>query len=864
MNKLRTQELNPSPAPATSAGPSATTPAESSPEKAHPTTDSDATGAESGAANAGSSDAAPGGATNQTTLSGGAADETAGAAAPGTAGSSTTAKAGATESSGSAGDAASDAGSGTGAAAPGTAAGATIVTGAANQTAVREAAAHHKRGSMPQADEIVHAMLHHHPGADEAMVRKAYDYAAAAHAGQMRLSGEPYMMHPASVALTLAQMGFDEHTIAAGLLHDTVEDTSASIDELEAEFGEQVADIVDGVTKISQMTFDTKEEAQAENIRKMILAMSHDIRVPIVKLADRQHNMRTLQFQKPHKQVSIARETMDIYAPLANRLGLHLIKQELEDLSFRYLKPDVYAHITSWLEENRMEERQLISKVIDKIRGIMDENGIKGRVFGRIKQIYSIYRKMQQQGTTLDEMHDIIAFRVIVNELRDCYAVLGLVHALWKPVPGRFKDYISMPKANGYQSLHSTVIGPEGERVEIQIRTEEMNNLAEHGVASHWMYKERHHAMNMRDMPQFEWLRDLLDRQRDESDSKEFMQSLRMDLFKDEVYVFTPRGAVKQLPEGATPLDFAFLIHSDIGSHCVGAKINGKLMPLSTPLVSGDTVEIITDKNRQPSRDWLKLVKTAKARSRIQHYIRTEERTRAVELGKDMLEKEGRKLGVNAGKAAKDGTLQLLLPEYSLNSLEDLYAAVGYARITPRKVLNRFIALTRPQEEESPIAPVPRDTPSRKSSEGIIIQGLDDTLIHFARCCNPVPGDAVVGFISRGRGVIIHTLDCPNVQNLEPERLISANWSNQESKPFPAKIHLIGKNEKGLLASLTRALYEQDINIDSLQVYSMVDGRAEMDFTVEVRDAVHLYQSIEKLRGVPGVVEVSRGSSDDM
>lgn len=864
MNKLRTQELNPSPAPATSAGPSATTPAESSPEKAHPTTDSDATGAESGAANAGSSDAAPGGATNQTTLSGGAADETAGAAAPGTAGSSTTAKAGATESSGSAGDAASDAGSGTGAAAPGTAAGATLVTGAANQTAVREAAAQHKRGSMPQADEIVHAMLHHHPGADEAMVRKAYDYAAAAHAGQMRLSGEPYMMHPASVALTLAQMGFDEHTIAAGLLHDTVEDTSASIDELEAEFGEQVADIVDGVTKISQMTFDTKEEAQAENIRKMILAMSHDIRVPIVKLADRQHNMRTLQFQKPHKQVSIARETMDIYAPLANRLGLHLIKQELEDLSFRYLKPDVYAHITSWLEENRMEERQLISKVIDKIRGIMDENGIKGRVFGRIKQIYSIYRKMQQQGTTLDEMHDIIAFRVIVNELRDCYAVLGLVHALWKPVPGRFKDYISMPKANGYQSLHSTVIGPEGERVEIQIRTEEMNNLAEHGVASHWMYKERHHAMNMRDMPQFEWLRDLLDRQRDESDSKEFMQSLRMDLFKDEVYVFTPRGAVKQLPEGATPLDFAFLIHSDIGSHCVGAKINGKLMPLSTPLVSGDTVEIITDKNRQPSRDWLKLVKTAKARSRIQHYIRTEERTRAVELGKDMLEKEGRKLSVNAGKAAKDGTLQLLLPEYSLNSLEDLYAAVGYARITPRKVLNRFIALTRPQEEESPIAPVPRDTPSRKSSEGIIIQGLDDTLIHFARCCNPVPGDAVVGFISRGRGVIIHTIDCPNVQNLEPERLISANWSNQESKPFPAKIHLIGKNEKGLLASLTRALYEQDINIDSLQVYSMVDGRAEMDFTVEVRDAVHLYQSIEKLRGVPGVVEVSRGSSDDM
>ena len=477
---------------------------------------------------------------------------------------------------------------------------------------------------IPSADDIVAALLEHNPDADADMVRKAYEYSSAAHAGQLRLSGDPYFMHPTSVAKTLAEMGFDEHTVAAGLLHDTVEDTSASIEELDAEFGEQVADIVDGVTKISLMTFDTKEEAQAENIRKMILAMSHDIRVPIVKLADRQHNMRTLEFQKPHKQQAIARETMDIYAPLANRLGLHRIKQELEDLSFRYLKPDVYAHITHWLEENQMVERQLISKVITQLEAIMKSNGITGRVFGRIKQTYSIYRKMQQQGTTLDEMHDIIAFRVVVGELRDCYAVLGLVHALWKPVPGRFKDYISMPKANGYQSLHSTVIGPEGERVEIQIRTEEMNNLAEHGVASHWMYKERSHALSMQDMPQFQWLRDLLERQREESDSREFMQSLRLDLFKEEVYVFTPAGEVKQLPEGATPLDFAFLIHTDVGSHCVGAKVNGKLTPLSTPLKSGDMVEIITDKNRQPSRDWLKLVKTSKARNRIQHYLRTE------------------------------------------------------------------------------------------------------------------------------------------------------------------------------------------------------------------------------------------------
>lgn len=716
---------------------------------------------------------------------------------------------------------------------------------------------------IPTADEIAAALLAHNPEADAAMVRKAYEYSSAAHAGQLRLSGDPYFMHPTSVAKTLAEMGFDEHTVAAGLLHDTVEDTSASIEELDAEFGEQVADIVDGVTKISLMTFDTKEEAQAENIRKMILAMSHDIRVPIVKLADRQHNMRTLEFQKPHKQQAIARETMDIYAPLANRLGLHRIKQELEDLSFRYLKPDVYTHITHWLEENQMVERQLISKVISQLDAIMQSNGITGRVFGRIKQTYSIYRKMQQQGTTLDEMHDIIAFRVIVGELRDCYAVLGLVHALWKPVPGRFKDYISMPKANGYQSLHSTVIGPEGERVEIQIRTEEMNNLAEHGVASHWMYKERSHAISMQDMPQFQWLRDLLDRQRDESDSREFMQSLRLDLFKEEVYVFTPAGEVKQLPEGATPLDFAFLIHTDVGAHCVGAKVNGKLTPLSTPLKSGDTVEIITDKNRQPSRDWLKLVKTSKARSRIQHYLRTEERVAAIALGKEMLEKEGRRMGVNAGKAAKDGTLQLLMPEFSLNSLDDVYAAVGYARLTPKRVLHRLQTLLHPKEAEEAIAPVPKETPSKRVSEGVSIQGLDDTLIHFARCCNPLPGDSVVGFISRGRGVIVHTANCPHVQELEPERLISVAWNHQETKPFPARIHIVGKNEKGLLARISVCFSEQDINIDALQIYSQVDGRSEMDFTVEVRDAVHLYQTIEKLRKVPHVIEVARGSSDD-
>ncbi len=716
-------------------------------------------------------------------------------------------------------------------------------------------------------EEIVAAALKFNPQVDTKLIEKAYDFASVAHAGQLRMSGEPYFMHPASVAKNIAEMGFDEHTIAAGLLHDTVEDTSASIDELEDEFGEQVADIVDGVTKINMMTFDTKEEAQAENIRKMILAMSHDIRVPIVKLADRTHNMRTLQFQKPHKKISISQETMDIYAPLANRLGLHKIKQELEDLSFRYLQPDQYAHIANWLETNQVVERQIINKVITKLEEIMRENKIEGRVFGRIKQVYSIYLKMKAQGTPLDEMHDIIAFRVIVKELRDCYAVLGLVHALWRPVAGRFKDYISLPKANGYQSLHSTVIGPEGERIEIQIRTEEMNDFAEHGVASHWLYKEnnKNHAIKAGDMPQLQWIRDILERQRDEADSREFMSTLRLDLFSNEIYVFTPKGLVKQLPDGATPLDFAFLVHTDVGFHCVGAKINGKLVPLSTQLKSGDTVEIITDKNRYPSRDWLKLVKTSKARSKIQNYLRTEERGKAIALGRDMLEKEGRKMGINVIRAVKDGTLSELISEFSSSSIDDLFANVGYAKFTPKKILTKLQALIDPKTVE----PLPLEAPTKASTAdnkdhtgGIVVKGIDDTLVHFAKCCKPVPGDQVIGFISRGRGVIVHLSNCPHLLDLESERLISVTWQNEEPRPFPATIKVTAKNEKGMLAAIATEIVNFDVNIQGLILTTTLDNKAEVDFTVEVTDAVHLYQLMDKIRKLPNIYEVVRGVGD--
>ena len=495
---------------------------------------------------------------------------------------------------------------------------------------------------MIRIQEILDKVSENNPEANIKLIQHAYVYAAKAHEGQTRLSGEPYLSHPLAVANTLAEMGFDEPTVAAGLLHDTVEDTRATIEDIDEYFGEDVADIVDGVTKISLIPFENKEEAQAENIRKMILAMSHDMRVIMVKLADRLHNMSTLDFQKAHKQRRIAQETMDIYAPLANRLGLNVLKRRLEDLSFKYLRPDIYNQIDHWLDTHQVVEKHIIDKVVSRLEDLIRANNISGEVYGRIKHKYSIYKKMQSQSLTLDEMHDIMAFRVLVKDIKDCYAVLGLVHSLWRPVYGRFKDYISMPKANGYQSLHTTVIGPEGERIEIQIRTEDMHRQAEHGVAAHWLYKENG-RVNSKDLEQFSWLREIFERQGEETDSREFMHSLKMDLFKDEVYVYTPAGDVKELPEGATPLDFAFLIHTKVGQHCAGAKINGRLMPLGTELKNGDIVEIVTDPARNPNRDWLKMVKTARARSRIQRYLRTEERVHAINLGREMLEKEGRK-----------------------------------------------------------------------------------------------------------------------------------------------------------------------------------------------------------------------------
>ena len=657
----------------------------------------------------------------------------------------------------------------------------------------------------------------------------------------------------------------DSASIIAGLLHDTVEDTGTTIEEIDDKFGEDVADIVDGVTKISMIVFENKEEAQAENIRKMILAMSHDMRVLMVKLADRLHNMSTLDFQKPHKQRRIAQETMDIYAPLANRLGLYLLKRQLEDLSFKYLRPDIYNQIDHWLDAHQVVEKQIIEKVVSLIQDLLASNGLEGQVYGRIKHKYSIYKKMQSQSLTLDEMHDIMAFRVLVKDIRDCYAVLGLVHSQWKPVHGRFKDYISMPKANGYQSLHTTAIGPEGERIEIQIRTEEMHRQAEHGVAAHWLYKEKG-RVNSKDLEQFSWLREIFERQSDEADSREFMHSLKLDLFKDEVYVYTPAGDVKELPEGATPLDFAFHIHSKVGHHCAGAKINGRLMPLGTPLKNGDIVEIITDPSRNPNRDWLKIVKTARARSRIQRYLRTEERAHALALGRDMLEKEGRKVSLNVARALKDGQLAIVAQEMNFENVDELVASVGYAHITPRRVLNKLYAVLHPDNAAAaePATPTIKESKeaAKRKSDGVGISGCDGVLMRFAKCCNPVPGDPIIGYISRGMGVTVHRADCPNVSNMEPERLISVHWDGEEKKPYEAGIFILAQNRSGVLAGIAQLLALQGINITALSSRALVDTARCPLFRGAYRDSFG--QQFARNGSVPGSRGgVSRDAQDN-
>ncbi len=713
---------------------------------------------------------------------------------------------------------------------------------------------------MIRINDILDQIHSYMPDADTSLVEKAYVYSAKVHAGQTRLSGEPYLSHPLAVAFILAQQRLDLASITAGLLHDSVEDTLATIEELEKMFGRDVARIVDGVTKISQIEFQSKIQKQAENIRKMILAMSKDIRVLLVKLADRLHNMRTLQYQKHHKRVKIARETLDIYAPLASRLGIDWMKRELEDLAFSFLYPEEYHELRQEVETRLGQRKAYVEEVKEIISKKMAEYSLSCRVLGRPKHIYSIYRKMRRQNVTIDEIYDLIAFRIILKSVTECYEALGIVHALWKPVPGRFKDYISLPKANMYQSLHTTVIGPYGERMEIQIRTEEMDKIASEGIAAHWLYKEGK-VISKNQARQFDWLKRLMEWQKELEDPREFLESVRMDLFPDEVYVLTPNGEIKEFPTGATPIDFAYAIHTEVGHHCAGAKVNGKMVPLKYKLQNGDVVQIITSKHHVPSRDWLKIAKTSKARARIRQWIKTEEREKSLALGKDLCSREFKKNRLDFNEFLK-AEAEEIARSLSFKTVDDMLIAAGYGKISPAQIVRKYLRTKHGEDYELHQTEVQTQTKTKKpSKEGILIHGHDDIMIHLGKCCTPVPGDEVVGYITRGRGVTIHRETCPNVSALEPDRKVEVQWTTDNDVNYPVKLNVVTADQKGMLAAVSNAISAAEANILEAKVTTNPDQSAHFTFVAEVRDGEHLKKVVSGIKKVGGVMRVARQAS---
>lgn len=715
---------------------------------------------------------------------------------------------------------------------------------------------------MVRLDDILEKILSYNTDADLDLVRKAYVFSAKVHQGQVRLSGEPYLTHPMEVAFILAHLRMDVPTIVTGLLHDTLEDTLTTVDELRSVFGDEVASMVDGVTKIGKISFRTSEERQAESFRKMLLAMARDIRVILVKLADRLHNMRTLDHQPEAAQRRIAQETQDIFAPLANRLGISWIKSELEDLAFRYLKPEEFYALVAKVAMRKKERERYIKDVKKSLQDKLSEHGIEGDIAGRSKHLYSIHLKMERQGIDFDQVFDLIAFRVIVDSVRDCYAVLGIIHSAWKPIPGRFKDYLAMPKANMYQSLHTTVIGPFGERMEVQIRTADMHRVAEEGIAAHWKYKEGKaaSAVRGRDDNRFGWLRQMLEWQRELKDSKEFMDSVRVDLFPEEVYVFTPNGDVKELPKGASPIDFAYSVHTDVGHRCVGAKINGKLVPLKTTLNNGDIVEVVTSPNQTPSKDWLKFVQTSKARNRIRQWIKTQQREKSIELGKDLLEKELRKYGLSLKRALASDGLPAALDELGFRAVDDLLAALGYGKVPLGQVLNRLVPQEKLKAEPAKKGRIGQvlERIRKKPSSAIKIHGVEDIMVRFAKCCNPLAGDPIAGFITRGRGVTIHTADCPHVLEGDPERRIEVEWDMKKRASRTAKIRVHCIDQKGMLAGITGAITNCEANITSANVLSASGEKGVNIFEVDVQDLDHLKRVINALLKVKGVYKVER------
>lgn len=712
---------------------------------------------------------------------------------------------------------------------------------------------------MIRLNDILDTVTSYHPDADLSLIQKAYVFSAKVHEGQVRLSGQPYLSHPLEVAGILANMKLDVGTIASGLLHDVLEDTIASPDEVKSLFGKEIANIVGGVTKISKMSFADSEERHAENIKKMILAMAQDIRVIMVKLADRMHNMRTLGYHTPEKQRKIAEETLDIYAPLAARLGMRKMQVELEDLALYYLEPEIYNQISAGIAKRRGERARYIKEVKDIIRERLTEFGLQGNVSGRPKHFYSIYTKMMDQNLSLEELYDIIAFRIILHTVKECYEALGIIHSLWKPVVGRFKDYISLPKGNLYQSLHTTVIGPYGERMEIQIRTGEMHRIAEEGIAAHWRYKEGGNAKES-DTLKFAWLRELVDWQDDLKDPREFLESVRVDLFPDEVYVFTPKGDVKEFPRGATPVDFAYSIHTEVGRRCSGAKVNGKLVPLDYKLKNGEIVEIMTSPHHVPSRDWLKFVKTSRAKTRIRQWVKIEERERSIALGKEICEREFRKHGVSLASYVKSGELAKAASELSIQSVDDLLASVGFGKISPLRVLGRLIP-SKDLEKAGRAGALERLVKrviKRKDKGGIKVKGVEDVMIRLGKCCNPLPGEPIVGYITRGRGVTVHTTSCPRIMTEDGERRVDVEWDVSEDVVHPVKIQVLSFDKKGLLADISGVISQSEANILEAEVHTSLDKRAVSNFVIEVTDANHLNMVVASLKKLKNIIKVTR------
>jgi guanosine-3',5'-bis(diphosphate) 3'-pyrophosphohydrolase len=713
---------------------------------------------------------------------------------------------------------------------------------------------------MIRLNDITSQVLTYHPKADISLIERAYVYSAKVHQGQVRLSGEPYLTHPLEVAYFLTQMKMDVVSVAAGLLHDTIEDTGVEPSEIERLFGKETANIVDGVTKISKMQFSSTEEQKAENMRKMILAMSNDIRVIIVKLGDRLHNMRTLGFQPVNKQEIIARETLDIYAPLAGRMGIYWLKSELEDLCLYYLEPEIYERIRSELVERRETRERFIREVIEILSEKLKEAGIQATIKGRQKHLYSIYKKMKEQNLSPNQVYDIVAFRVIVSSLKECYEVLGIIHAAWKPVLGRFKDYISLPKANMYQSLHSTVIGPVGQRMEVQIRTWEMDHVAEEGIASHWKYKEGAESSKV-DEKQFSWLRQLLEWQKNLEDPQEFMESVRLDLFPNEVYVFTPKGAVREFPKGATPIDFAYSIHSEIGDKCIGARVNGRMVPIRYQLKNGDIVEIITSSKHQPSKDWLDFVVTPRAKTKIRQWIMRQERDQSISLGKELLEKTLEQSNITLSSTQKNEELNAVAGELSFHSLEDLLANLGFGRVSPKQVITRLRARLGTQEEEareSLVRKMVSRIKRKKSTYGIKVRGVDDLLVRMANCCHPLPGEPVVGFLTRGRGVTIHTRDCKTLMDAERERVVDVVWEPTDHDVFITRLKIVTVDQKGILADISAVLTQKDANILQADIQTTDDRKGISHFTIEVENYKQLQEILGAIKKIKNVLLVER------